>query len=109
VLNFNNIPDDASTVLINGSIYTFNPGHPWAQALTGSQGKIAYVGSNRGAGAFIRPDTNVFDLEGKMVLPGFVDAHAHPSWGIDFFSRANLYSSKSLDEYRMVIEPATRI
>lgn len=98
-----NLSNITPIVLLNGSIYTLDPGQPWVQALTVSQGKIAYVGSNHGAEAFIGPTTTVIDLQGKMVLPGFVDSHAHPSWGIDYFSRANLYSSKSLEEYRVVI------
>ncbi len=44
-------------------------------------GRIAYVGTAAGAKRWIGPSTRVLDLAGKMVLPGFHDAHVHPVEG----------------------------
>jgi predicted amidohydrolase YtcJ len=93
----------ADLVLKNGSIYTVDPDRSWAQAIAISRGKIVYVGSDDGVKATIDAGTNVVDLAGKMVLPGFVDAHAHPSYAMDFVGNINLYYSDSLEEYQQVI------
>jgi adenine deaminase len=68
----------ADLVLKNGTIYTVDSVRSWAQALAVRDGQLVYVGPNKGAKALIRAQTRVIDLEGKMVLPGFHDSHAHP-------------------------------
>jgi len=93
----------ADLVLKNGSIYTVDADRSWAQAIAISLGKIVYVGSDDGVEATIDAGTNVIDLVGKMVLPGFVDAHAHPSYAMDYVGNINLYFADSLEEYQQVI------
>jgi predicted amidohydrolase YtcJ len=61
----------------NGVIYTVNRAQPWAEALVVSGNRIAYVGSNQGSRPYIGPETEIIDLAGKMLLPGFVDSHLH--------------------------------
>jgi predicted amidohydrolase YtcJ len=51
---------------------------PRAQALAISGNRIAYVGDNKGIRPFIGEKTKVIDLGGKLVIPGFIDAHLHP-------------------------------
>jgi predicted amidohydrolase YtcJ len=70
----------ADTVFKNGDVYTVNPGDRTAQAVAVRDGEIVYVGSNRGANAFVGPSTKVVKLGGKMMLPGFIDSHAHASF-----------------------------
>jgi predicted amidohydrolase YtcJ len=65
--------------------------------------QISFVGSNEDVRAFVGPDTIVIDLGGKMVLPGFVDAHAHPSHAVDFFGNISLYLLGSQSEYELAI------
>jgi predicted amidohydrolase YtcJ len=69
-------------VLLNGTVYTVNMNTSWdqhpLQALAISGKRIVYVGDNKGARAYIGPGTEAIDLGGKMVLPGFIDAHIHP-------------------------------
>lgn len=72
----------ADMVLKNGVIYSVNgvakgTKATISQAVALKDGKITYVGTDKGVAAYIGADTLVTDLEGKMVLPGFVDAHAH--------------------------------
>ncbi len=93
----------ASLVLKNASIYTVNSEESWAEAIAIADEEIVYVGMNTDVEAFIDADTLVVDLEGKMVLPGFVDAHAHPSLATDFFVSTNLYLSNSPDTYESKI------
>ncbi len=63
--------------LINGKIYTVNPEQPWATAIVVEDNKITYVGDAAGLKDQIGIATEVVDLKGKMVLPGFVEGHFH--------------------------------
>jgi predicted amidohydrolase YtcJ len=69
----------ATLVLKNACVYTVDETRSWAQAIAISNKEIIFVGSNSDVEAFIEPDTQVIDLDGKMVLPAFVDSHMHPA------------------------------
>ncbi len=69
----------ADTVFVNGNIYTQDADLPWAEAVACKDGKIVYVGNSQEAEQFTGPETNVLDLEGKYMLPGFINTHSHPS------------------------------
>lgn len=69
---------DANTVMLGGAVYTLDPRHPWATAVVIDGGQIAYVGDDAGAAPYVHPDSRVIELAGRMVLPGFHDAHVHP-------------------------------
>jgi predicted amidohydrolase YtcJ len=72
-------PRAADTVYVNGVIYTADGGRSVAEALAVTGGRIAAVGP---AGVVRRlggSATRVVDLEGRLVLPGFIDSHAHAS------------------------------
>ncbi len=71
----------ADSVLINGGIYTVDAKHHWAQAAAIRDGVFIAVGSNSEIEPLIGPETHTIDLEGKMALPGFHDAHVHPTMG----------------------------
>jgi predicted amidohydrolase YtcJ len=75
------IRQSADLVFKNGDVYTVDGVRSWADAVAVRGDRIVYVGPDAGAGAFIGPDTRVIDLNGKMMLPGFQDAHVHPPWG----------------------------
>jgi len=92
--------EKANLILINGSVYTVDKNRTWAQAVAIAGDQIVYVGSSEGVESYIGSETCVKDLEGKMVLPGFVDAHAHPSQAMDLVGNISLYSLDSLEEYK---------
>ncbi|MBY0357584.1 MAG: amidohydrolase [Candidatus Obscuribacterales bacterium] len=73
-----NYQTHADLVLKNGAIYTMDLCRSWAQAIAIANGRIVYVGSNQGVAPLCGQLTNIIDLEGKMVLPGFHDSHVHP-------------------------------
>ena len=81
----------ADIVLRNGSIYTVDDNKSWAQAIAITDKKISYVGDNSGTAGLISVATLVIDLDGKMVLPGFHDAHMHPLDMAFAISGCNLY------------------
>jgi predicted amidohydrolase YtcJ len=68
----------ADTVYTNGKIYTVNEAQPWAEAVAIKDGKFLAVGSVADMDEVTGDSTIVIDLEGKFVMPGVFDLHAHP-------------------------------
>jgi len=92
-------PAAADLALRNGAVYTLDGARSWAQAVAISRGRIVYVGTDAGLASHIGAGTRVVDLHGRMVLPGFQDAHIHPiSAGIKAKS-CDLTDLKTADEY----------
>jgi predicted amidohydrolase YtcJ len=71
-------PPPADLVLTGGAVYTVDAARSWARAVAIRDGRIAYVGDDAGAEAFVGAGTKRVDLGGRMLLPGFQDAHVHP-------------------------------
>lgn len=67
----------ANTILINGKILTVDSDFTLAQAVAIESGKFIAVGSNEEIRALATDETTIIDLEGKTVVPGFIDGHAH--------------------------------
>lgn len=67
----------ADFALINARIYTSSDAPP-AQSLAVRDGRLVYVGSTAGVKAYIGPKTRVERGDGRLVIPGLVDAHVHP-------------------------------
>ena len=70
-------PVVASTILRNANIITVNDAQPRAQALAIRDGRILKVGSEAEVAAFGDASTEVIDLKGKTLLPGFIEPHMH--------------------------------
>ena len=68
----------ADIVFTNRYIYTFNDKQPETEVVAVDGNKIVYVGDEKGAKSFINKDTKVIDLNGKMLLPGFVSKPQSP-------------------------------
>ena len=60
-------------------MYTVDAARSWASAIAVRDGRIVYVGGDSFPPGLIGPGTEVVELAGGMVLPGFQDAHVHPS------------------------------
>jgi hypothetical protein len=73
-------------------------GPPWALAVRGD--RVMAVGSEAGIRKLKGKHTQVIDLHGRFVLPGFNDAHAHLASGGFTKLRVNLEGSKSLEEMK---------
>ena len=67
----------ADLVLMNGKIVTVDDAKPEVQALAVGRDRIIAVGSNEEMKPYITQKTEVIDLEGKLAIPGFIDAHGH--------------------------------
>ena len=67
----------AETVFLNGHIWTADDSCPEVEALAVVQNKIVRTGPNVEIKKLIGARTRVIDLQGKLMLPGFIDAHTH--------------------------------
>jgi len=67
----------ADLVLMEGKIATVNKDFSIQQAAAVVGDRIVFVGSNKDVKKYIGSRTGVIRLEGKLVLPGLIDAHAH--------------------------------
>lgn len=74
-------PAPADYVLLDGRVHVLDPDRSVVEALAIAGEKIVAVGSNDELFAFIGDGTRVVRLDGRMVLPGFHDAHVHPFSG----------------------------
>lgn len=93
----------ADLVFVNGAVYTVDAARRWANAVAVADGAIVAVGSDAEIRKLAGRDTEVVDLEGRMLLPGFQDAHAHPpASGLDLL-RCNLSEEYSLAAYERVV------
>ena len=67
----------ADTIYSGGPILTINDTQPSAEAVAVKDGVIIAVGSQVEIAVMKGADTKLFDLEGRAMLPGFVDSHGH--------------------------------
>lgn len=73
-----------AVVFRGGAVYTMNPRQPWAQAVAVRGNRIVAVGGEDEATAAAGPGAHTVDLNGRMLLPGFIEAHIHPLVGSFF-------------------------
>jgi predicted amidohydrolase YtcJ len=73
--------DPADTLYTGGPILTMNDAQPAAEAVAVSDGRIVAVGSLEELDDYRGRQTRVVDLEGRTLLPGFVDSHGHVVMG----------------------------
>jgi predicted amidohydrolase YtcJ len=70
--------EPAELVVQNANVHTVNAKQPRATAFAVKGGKFVAVDSETDVKPLIGPDTKRLDLGGRTVVPGFIDAHAHP-------------------------------
>lgn len=76
----------ATQVYINGKVLTMDPGNSIAEAVAVRDGRIVAVGTNEQVRQSAPGRTATFDLHGKTMMPGIIDAHGHfPGTGIYAF------------------------
>lgn len=88
------------TLFINGRIYTEDDERSTAQALGVEGQKIAFIGSDEEAESLKAEADKIIDLQGKMMLPGFIDAHMHLSIaGPELLYKAILHDLDNEEDY----------
>lgn len=95
----------ADLVFVGGAVYTMDAARRWARAVAVRGGRIVAVaaGSDREIRELVGPRTEVVELDGGMLLPGFQDAHVHPLSGGYEQLHCDLTGERSLAGYLRVI------
>ncbi|CUT05232.1 amidohydrolase [Candidatus Kryptobacter tengchongensis] len=93
----------ADLIFINGKIWTVDKTKPVAQAVAVLGDKIIAVGSNSEIKKLAGKNTQIVDLKGKLMLPGFIDDHTHfVSGGFQLMS-VDLRDAKTPEEFALRI------
>jgi hypothetical protein len=88
--------EHADLVVTDARVYTADPTAPWADAFAVRAGRFAEVGTRSRIERRKGPRTEVLDAAGRLVLPGFVDAHVHLIWGYELGSWIDLTGRPTL-------------
>ena len=104
----NKLQERADIIFHSGAIYTVDVNRSWAEAVAIKDGKIIYVGSDTGVEQFLTKTTRVINLEGRMMLPGFQDAHVHPIEAGMAYLGCSLHNGKSVDDYVRLVEECAK-
>ena len=90
----------ADLVILGGSIEPIaTPANPLHDAVAVRGGRVAAIGASADLRSDIGPSTEVVELRGETVLPGFQDAHIHPIEGGLLADRCDLHALTDADSY----------
>ena len=98
----------ADLVVRNAEVYTVDAARSWAHALAVANGRLVYVGSESGVGAWIGAGTRVINAGGKLILPGFHDTHVHLASATARMIDCDLGYPSSLEATRRAIAECVR-
>jgi predicted amidohydrolase YtcJ len=93
----------ADLAFVNGAVYTVDAARSLAQAVAVRDGAIVVVGTDAAIREQVGARTEVVDLRGRMLLPGFQDAHVHPPSGGLEMLQCDLNEVYTRPEYEEVI------
>ena len=96
-------PNDV-TVYKNGRIWTGVVGAPWTNALAIAGDHIVALGQS----ALADRSARIVDLQGALVVPGFIDNHTHMTIGSAALTQVDLVSVKTREEFIATIGAAAR-
>lgn len=88
--------EQAEMAVINGKIFTVSERNPEVQAVAVKDGKILALGTDEEIKKYIGSSTQVLDVKGKLVVPGFIDAHCHLNYGGSTLSMLDLREAMSI-------------
>jgi predicted amidohydrolase YtcJ len=98
----------ADLVLFNGRVFTVEKSMPWAEAVAVRDGKFIAVGADVEIKKLIGKDTQTIDLQGKLVLPGFNDAHLHFANGGLYLLGIDLRPARDEKEFVSILKDYIR-
>jgi predicted amidohydrolase YtcJ len=98
----------ADMVLLNARIVTLEASQPQVEALAVGGNRIAAIGTTAAIRRYVGERTQVIDLNGRLVIPGFIEGHAHFT-GVGL-SKLNLdlTKAKTWDEIVRMVEGAAK-
>ena len=89
----------ADLALLGGSVWSGDGGRPWAEAVAVRGEKIIAVGATSEVRRLVGRETQVIDLGGGLVVPGFIDSHTHFLDGGFALLSIRLREAKSRDDF----------
>ncbi len=98
--------DSAYTIINNAKIWTGNGDNPWASAIVIGGDRILAVADD--VDFFIESGGNVIDGKGRLVLPGFIDAHVHTIMGGERLASVKLRDAATPEEFARRIGEYTK-
>ena len=99
----------ADLIIRNAKVWTVDKAQPSAQAVAVLGERIVAVGSNADVDSWRGPKTQVLDAQGKLLLPGFNDAHCHFVQGGLQLDQVELNDAASPEEFKRRIGERARI
>ena len=93
----------ADLVIVNGDVHTVAAGAPRARALAVRDGRFVAVGQDVAIRSLIGPQTEVRDVGGATVVPGFIDGHVHFGSGTSLVRGVDLTGIESRQEWLRII------
>ena len=90
-----------------GNVITMNDKKPYAEAIAVKDGIIMYVGSESIARSLSDSNTEIIDLKGNTIYPGFMEAHCHPIGAgklLDKVTYCDLSSGETMDDYLKILK-----
>jgi len=101
--------DKAERVLFHAKVFTGVPEHPYAEAVAIRGDKVVAVGNISDVSRAVSAAAEKVDLQGKMLLPGLIDSHAHPiDGGVDLIGADFSEKEPSIDELVKFAEEARK-
>jgi predicted amidohydrolase YtcJ len=97
-INVSSFAPAADLLFYNAVIYTADQSDTIVEALAVKNGLVVFTGSSRDALSEYGTAAEIIDLEGKMILPGFIDTHIHAPGRVlaDLYS-ISLYEAGSIE------------
>ncbi|HET9655291.1 MAG TPA: amidohydrolase [Kineosporiaceae bacterium] len=92
-----------TTVFRNGRVFTADAARTWASAVAVEDGRIVAVGGEGAVAPYLSRADEVVDLDGRALVPGFLDSHAHPVNGGMERARCDLTAAKTVDACREAV------
>ena len=86
-------------VAVHGKVWTEDPRNPEVEAMAIAGHRIVAVGTEAEMRKLAGPKTQVMDLQGRRVVPGFNDAHVHFFWGGQGLASVQLTDARSKEEF----------
>jgi len=99
----------ADLIITNARVWTVDKSLPEAQAVAVLGDRIVAVGSNADIDAWRGPHTHVIDAAGKLLLPGFNDAHVHFVSGGMQLTNVQLKDATSAREFARLIGERAKV
>ncbi|MGW3268532.1 amidohydrolase [Streptomyces sp. NPDC001056] len=99
----------ADLVLTGARVRTLDPDRPTATAVAVHEGLITAVGETADVRDWRGPGTEVVELGGAHLVPGLVDSHSHPVWGLEMATGVDLSGVRDLAGLRAALAGAERL